>query len=256
MTQIIRSVKEWTEIRSTIPPDQSVGFVPTMGALHQGHLSLIDRSRKENAVTVVSIYVNPTQFNDAQDLERYPRTDEADMALLTDRQVEYVFFPNYNELYPDDFTYKITEQKRSRVLEGASRPGHFDGVLTVVMKLLNIIRPARSYFGEKDYQQYMLIARMCEAFFMPVQIIVCPTVRDDDGLALSSRNRLLTEEERQLAATFPEVLKSGNNMEYVIRRLEEAGFHVEYVAEIDHRRYGAIRLGSIRLIDNFPIKME
>lgn len=253
MTVIIRSIREWLETMSRNHDEKSIGFVPTMGALHQGHLSLIDRSRKENDITVASIFVNPTQFNDKKDLERYPRSEEQDLALLQERQVDYVFIPEYRELFPDDYTYKVTEQVWSNVLEGASRPGHFDGVLTVVIKLFNIIYPDRSYFGEKDYQQYLLISAMCKAFFVPVQIIVCPTVRDENGLALSSRNRLLSPDERILAAKFPAILQSGKSRDEIVQQLEQAGFKVEYVEEMDNRRFGAVRLGPVRLIDNFQL---
>lgn len=252
MTMLIRSVGEWKEIRESLS-GKSIGFVPTMGALHQGHLSLIDRSMKENGSTVVSIFVNPTQFNDKKDLDRYPRNDERDIAILREHNVDVVFFPDYRELFPDDFTYKVTEHVWSNVMEGECRPGHFDGVLTVVMKLLNLIAPDRSYFGEKDYQQFMLISGMCKAFFMPMEIIACPTVREDDGLAMSSRNQLLSEEERKQAAQFPEILKSSSRREEIVQRLERAGFKVDYVEEVDNRRFGAVRLGTVRLIDNIVI---
>ncbi len=251
--QTIRSVKAWNEVRKKILPGMTVGFVPTMGALHPGHISLIQRSQQENDLTVVSIFVNPTQFNDKQDLERYPRTDDQDLEVLRERQVDYVFFPGYPELYPDDFTYKVSEKEWSNILEGASRPGHFEGVLTVVMKLLNIVRPDRSYFGEKDYQQFKLIHGMCQAFFIPVEIIVCPTVREADGLAMSSRNRLFSSAERQQAAQFPAILQSGRNSEEIVHHLQQAGFKVDYVQELEGRRFGAVRLGPVRLIDNVQL---
>jgi pantoate--beta-alanine ligase len=253
MTKLIKSVAEWMPIRQGIESGQSIGFVPTMGALHRGHQCLVKRSIQENAITVVSIFVNPTQFNDQGDFNRYPRSDEQDFALLQALGVDYIFFPEYADLYPDDFHYKISEHAQSRILEGVSRPGHFDGVLTVVMKLINIIRASRCYFGEKDFQQYQLIDGMCKAFFVPTEIIVCPTVRDADGLALSSRNRLLSAAEREKAALFPAWLKSGKKNEEVIQALEREGFKVDYVETIDSRRYGAVYLGQVRLIDNVSL---
>jgi pantoate--beta-alanine ligase len=253
MTTLIKSVDEWMIVRQGFQPGQSVGFVPTMGALHRGHQSLVERSLQENAITVVSIFVNPTQFNDQGDFNRYPRSDDQDFALLQELRVDYIFFPEYGDLYPDDFRYKLSEHAQSLMLEGVSRPGHFDGVLTVVMKLLNIINPSRCYFGEKDFQQYTLIDGMCKAFFIPTEIIVCPTVRDEDGLALSSRNRLLSAAEREKAALFPQWLKAGKNNEEVIHALEQEGIKVDYVETIDNRRYGAVYLAHVRLIDNVSL---
>jgi pantoate--beta-alanine ligase len=250
MTQVITSIHDWVLTWHRELGDKSIGFVPTMGALHAGHQSLIDYSRKDNDITVVSLFVNPTQFNDKNDFERYPRNDEKDISLLGQWGVDYIFMPVYHELYPDNYTYKVSESSFSTQMEGASRPGHFDGVLTVVMKLLNIIHPDRSYFGEKDFQQYSLISKMCEAFFMPIEIIMCPTVRDQDGLALSSRNALLTEEERKRAPLFHELLRSSLKAEEIVKKLNESGFRVDYVVDYENRRFGAVYLGNTRLIDN------
>lgn len=252
MTSVIRTIADW-RAESKRLLNATVGFVPTMGALHAGHQSLVERSIRENDVTVVSIFVNPTQFNDKSDFERYPRNDVQDIELLKKLGVHYVFMPGYQELYPEGFTVRVVENEISRVMEGVSRPGHFDGVLTVVMKLLSIVRAHRAYFGEKDYQQYLLIKKMADAFFLPVEIIPCPTIRDTDGLALSSRNVLLNAEERAKAALFPRILKTSDTAILAAQKLEQAGFSVDYVEEAWGRRFGAVRLGKVRLIDNFPL---
>jgi len=231
-----------------------IGFVPTMGALHRGHASLIERSRAECDHTVLSIYVNPTQFNNPQDLQHYPRTLEADLAVARELGVDSVLTPDYPSLYPDGYRYRVDENAFSGRLCGAHRPGHFTGVLTVVMKLLNLVRPARAYFGEKDYQQYLLIRGMCESFFMDVDVVPCPTLREADGLAMSSRNALLDAEGRALAPTFARLLRSAEPDDAVARQLEAAGFVVDYVETHDARRFGAVVVrGSgreVRLIDN------
>lgn len=242
---------EWDRVRVKCDLNaKTVGLVPTMGALHGGHQSLINRSLEENDITVVSIFVNPTQFNDKNDLKNYPRDHEKDFDMLKDMGVDYLFYPSYSELYPDDYKYKVVEYPFSKKLCGASRPEHFDGVLTVVMKLINIINPQRSYFGEKDYQQYKLVQNMCDAFFMNTEIILCPTVRDEDGLALSSRNVLLTSSERETAAYFPLLLKSNMSPDEIKIELKKKGFRVDYIEDLDGRRYGAVYIGKVRLIDN------
>lgn len=256
MTRIIRTVEEWQILRSELKYSDTLGFVPTMGALHVGHASLIKRSISENGYTVVSIFVNPTQFNNPDDLKRYPRTESEDLSQLEKLQVDYAFIPDYQSIYPDDFYYKVTENNLSLTMEGTGRPGHFDGVLTVVMKLLNIIRPTRSYFGEKDYQQYMLVKKMSEAFFMNVEVIPCPTVRDSDGLALSSRNVLLSKEDRQRAPLFVQLLQSDKTAEQVKAELQQSGFAVDYITDFEGRRYGAVYLGKVRLIDNIELKQN
>jgi pantoate--beta-alanine ligase len=234
-----------------------VGFVPTMGALHQGHASLIERSVAECDVTVLSIYVNPTQFNNPADLEHYPRTLEADLNVAQSLGVDTVFTPSYDLLYPDGFRYRVEEHGLSEILCGAHRPGHFTGVLTVVMKLLNLVRPHRAYFGEKDYQQYQLIAGMVDAFFLDTEIVPCDIVREADGLALSSRNALLDDEGRALAPRFNELLREPVSDPEVRARLEAAGFEVDYVETRAGRRFGAVLVSgaqrSVRLIDNVPV---
>ena len=231
----------------------TLGFVPTMGALHEGHLSLVRRSRAENDRTLVSIFVNPTQFDEANDYERYPRTLEADLARLRAAGVEHVLVPTGAQLYPDGFRYRVVETERSRVLEGAHRPGHFDGVLTVVLKLLHIAGAERAYFGEKDWQQLSLVRGLAEAFFLPTAIVACATAREPDGLALSSRNRRLSPGDRARAAAFPRALRSAPCPDAARHALEAAGFVVDYVEDHDGRRLGAVRLGGVRLIDNVPL---
>jgi pantoate--beta-alanine ligase len=254
MTQIIKTVKEWKELCDLENiSSKELGFIPTMGALHEGHASLIRKSVSENSRTVVSIFVNPTQFNDPTDLEKYPKTFENDFKIIKDLKVDYLFFPEYEELYPDNFSYQVKENSLSKILCGAFRSGHFDGVLTVVLKLLNIIKPGRAYFGEKDYQQFKLIKGMAEAFFLQTEIIPCPTVRDEDGLALSSRNLLLTPEERKLALNFPKLLKANKTCGEIKFELEKLGFKVDYVEEYHGRRLGAVYAGKVRLIDNVKL---
>lgn len=232
----------------------TTGFVPTMGALHEGHRSLVARARSENARTVASIFVNPAQFDDAGDLARYPRTLEADLAMLEGAGCDLVFLPRAEELYGDGYRYRVTENAQSRELEGAARPGHFDGVLTVVLKLLLLVRPDRAYFGEKDFQQLRLVDGMARAFFLDTEIVGCPTLREPDGLAMSSRNRMLTAAERAkapaLRRVLAETLAAGRPAEEAEAALAREGFGVDYVADRDGRRLGAVRIGKVRLIDN------
>ena len=236
----------------------SLGFVPTMGALHEGHRSLVQRSVEECDHTIVSIYVNPTQFNSANDLENYPDRRQEDIDILLTADVSAVFLPGYDDLYPDGFAYEVNEKSLSRELCGANRPGHFTGVLTVVMKLLNIVRPDRAYFGEKDYQQLSLVRGMTKAFFLDVDVIGCPTVRESDGLAMSSRNLNLSEEDRARAGQFYEILKNTGADTMAGKELRDAGFSVDYVTTIDKRRYGAVVVGpegtQVRLIDNVALE--
>lgn len=268
---IARSAQELKDALETKPG--SVGFVPTMGALHIGHRTLIDAARKGNETVVVSIFVNPTQFLPGEDLSKYPRREEADFKICSLSGVDILFYPDVNAMYGDDEVRVMAPDVRGFILEGASRPGHFDGVLTVVMKLFNIVRPTRAYFGKKDAQQLALITQMVNNFFMNVEIVPMETVRESDGLALSSRNVYLSPSERQEALKLSAALKSatkmvmqGNlnsgdikaNMESILAPLE-----VEYVAivnrafeSIDKVVLGntiilvAARVGTTRLIDN------
>lgn len=246
--QIIRTPEEFRKLRKTL--NGKIGFVPTMGGLHNGHLSLVNKAKSENDITVVSVYLNETQFNDKNDLVTYPANFEDDCSLLEKAGVDYLFAPSYPVMYPDDYRYVITEKDFSKELCGAKRPGHFDGVLTVVMKLFNIVRPDNAYFGEKDYQQFKLLKGMIEAFFLDINIVPCPIVREENGLAISSRNRKLSPEGLKLAPKFHEILASKGTVSEKEKALEEAGFKVDYVTEKDGRLYAAVFLENVRLIDN------
>ena len=193
------SIADWKSYRDTLQ-ESPLGFVPTMGALHEGHLSLVKTSKEQDALTMVSVFVNPTQFDDKHDFEEYPDESLSDLVLLRDAGVDVVLLPDKTQVYRDDYRFKVTESEFSQRLCGAHRPGHFDGVLTVVMRLLNLVRPDHAYFGEKDYQQLQLIRDMVSAFFMPVKIVACTTVREADGLAMSSRNQHLDARNRDKAA--------------------------------------------------------
>ena len=192
--------------------NETIGYVPTMGALHEGHIALIKEARKENRVVVVSIFVNPTQFLAGEDLNTYPRRDEADKKICELAGVDLLFMPHAEELYFDDEVKIAAPNVRGYVLEGATRPGHFSGVLRVVMKLLNIVNPTNAYFGKKDAQQLNLIQLMVKQFFMDVNIVPIDTVRDSDGLALSSRNAYLSKEQRQEALKIPKSLYRASQM--------------------------------------------
>jgi len=231
----------------------TLGFVPTMGALHDGHLSLVRRSRVENDRTVVSIFVNPTQFDVPTDLAAYPNTQEEDLTMLRAEGTDFVLLPSAAQLYGDSYRYRVTEVEHSNVLEGAHRPGHFDAVLTVVLKLLQIASAGRAYFGEKDWQQLNLVRGMVDAFFLPTVIVPCATVRESDGLALSSRNRRLLPSDRQKASQLYRALSTAPTPDAASRALRAAGFVVDYVEDCDGRRLGAARLGDVRLIDNVPL---
>ncbi|MDP6026769.1 MAG: pantoate--beta-alanine ligase [Pseudomonadales bacterium] len=250
--KIIDSVNTYREMRKEFEV-KKIGFVPTMGALHIGHAALIERSVAECDVTVLSIYLNPTQFDNIADLEKYPATVEADLELAKNLGIEIVLMPDYEQMYPDGFRYQVEETQFSHRLCGAHRTGHFTGVLTVVMKLLNIVRPQRAYFGEKDFQQYKLIESMADAFFLDVEIVACQTVREEDGLAFSSRNLNLDNSERKLAPRLYEALVADVPDEDVCSRLTDSGFDVDYIETYDGRRFGAAKLGKVRLIDNVSI---
>jgi pantoate--beta-alanine ligase len=253
--KICRSVADWRALRSGFT-GRTVGLVPTMGSLHTGHLSLVQRSQRENAVTVASIFVNPTQFDRAEDLHCYPRQPDHDLALLRDAAIDAAFIPAYDEIYPDSYHYRVSESELSRRLCGAHRPGHFDGVLTVVMKLLNIVHPTRVYLGEKDYQQLMLVRGMAQAYFMELEVVACPTIREPDGLAMSSRNQNLDAAQRALAPSLYQVLRESTDTGAAQLRLQQLGFAVDYVEDFDGRRLAAVRLGGTRLIDNVHIQEQ
>lgn len=254
MTKIITSLSEWRQLRKTFQPSQSVGFVPTMGNLHQGHQSLLTKCKNENAVSVLSIFVNPTQFNDPNDLAKYPRTFEADIAIAAQEGTDYVLFPNDDELYHDGYRYQVSENDQSLILEGMSRPGHFTGMLTVVLKLLNLVKPTSAYFGEKDFQQLTLVKGMVDALFLDINIIACPTVREKSGLAMSSRNGRLDAHDRELADSFANALHQFTNKESFIAALEKQGIVVDYIETWQNRLLAAVQIGKIRLIDNIHLE--
>jgi pantoate--beta-alanine ligase len=250
MTRVFNRLNDWKTERAILDlTPLSIGFVPTMGALHAGHVSLLEKARADNDRVVMSIFVNPTQFDNPADLSAYPRTLEADLGAAAGL-VDHVLVPEPREIYPDDFRYRMTESDFSRQLEGAHRPGHFEGVLTVVLRLLNLVRPHRAYFGEKDRQQLELVAGMVQALFLPVEVIPCPTVRDPDGLALSSRNRRLSPSARARAASFPRILRETASAASATAALAAAGFGVDYVDDRGGVRLAAVRLEGVRLIDN------
>ena len=251
---VIQDIQEFIKLRAQlVASGKTVGFVPTMGALHPGHASLMRRARLENDITVLSIYVNPAQFDNPEDLNKYPSTLENDRTLAAAEAVDFILLPQYQQIYPDRYRYKLSENESSLQLCGAHRPGHFDGVLTIVMKLLNIVQPTRAYFGEKDQQQLQLIRGMVDAFFMPVKIIPCPIFRESDGLAMSSRNVRLSSAERKQAPQFYKALQLSATARQAHLELEDQGFDVDYVEDVDGIRYGAIRVGSVRLIDNVQL---
>jgi len=250
MIGVVTEIAAWRALRAG--PDfagRRVGFVPTMGALHAGHRALLERARAENDRVVLSIFVNPTQFDDPADLSRYPRTWETDLALA-EGLADHVFAPTAGGLYPDDYHYRVSEEMCSQRWEGEHRAGHFEGVLTVVLKLLNLVQPHRAYFGEKDWQQLQLVRGMVGALFLPLEIIACPTVREADGLALSSRNRRLSPAGRAGAAVFPRILREATTAGAAAAALRAAGLEVDYVDDTDGVRLGAVRVEGVRLIDN------
>jgi pantoate--beta-alanine ligase len=204
---IVTNTKEWQQIRKQLQ-SKSIGFIPTMGHLHAGHLSLCQRARIENEIIVASIFVNPTQFNQTSDFDLYPRTLEDDIKILESNQVDYLFLPDAKDIYFDDYQLRVSETELSLELEGEFRPGHFNGMLTVVLKLLNLMQATHAYFGEKDFQQLLLINKMKSALFIPTEIVACKTIRAEDGLALSSRNSRLNAEQRSKAIHFPRLLQS------------------------------------------------
>ena len=253
----------------------SIGFVPTMGALHPGHISLVERCRKENGITIVSVFVNPTQFNDKNDLNNYPRTLDDDLYKLSSVGCDFVFAPSVEEMYPEDDTRVFDLGMLDKTMEGAHRPGHFNGVAQVVSKLFDMVQPSKAYFGEKDFQQLAIIRHMVAAMNYPVKIIGCPIVREADGLAMSSRNMRLTPDQRISAPAIARALfasreKIGtmplNELKmWVITQIDGTpGLQTEYFEIVDrdtlqpaeqyveNQLQGciAVHTGMIRLIDN------
>lgn len=252
MIRVWRTVDEWKQRRRALE-GRSVGFVPTMGALHAGHGSLVERCRRENEVVVVSIFINPTQFNDPGDLQRYPRTFENDLALIESMGADEVILPGPDDLYPGGYRFRIESDTDTSLMEGAHRPGFLQGVMTVVLKLLNLVRADRAYFGEKDYQQLQVVTDMARDFFVPTEIVPCETVREESGLALSSRNMLLSAEGKRNAAGLFRALRDAATPAEALLMLEAQGFVVDYVEEHAGRRFAAAFLEGVRLIDNMAI---
>ncbi len=208
----VKTVKELKEaVKSARAEGKTIGLVPTMGALHEGHKSLVDRSRKENDIVVVSVFVNPTQFNNKEDLRTYPRTEEADKALLEAAGCDIVFMPTVEEVYPEPDTRVFNLGKVAEVMEGAMRPGHFNGVAQIVSKLFMMVEPDRAYFGEKDFQQIAVIRQMVKEEGFKLEIVPCPIVREADGLAKSSRNVRLSPELRKIAPNIARILRESCN---------------------------------------------
>ena len=251
MPSIVSDPKSWQKQRKELKG--TLGFVPTMGNLHEGHIALARRAKAENDHVLVSLFVNPTQFNQRADYEKYARTFDTDVKLLGDAGVDFVLYPDEPAMYPDKYDVQVIEKTVSKELEGEFRPGHFEGMLTVVLKLLNIAQADRAYFGEKDFQQLTLVRKMTEAFFIPTEIVPCPTIRQEDGLALSSRNGRLSPEQRGQAVEISRLLKSSLSDDEIMKKLSEAGFRPEYVATKWGRRLAAAWLGDVRLIDNVPL---
>ncbi len=249
----ITSIKTFQQIRKTLNAS-TIGFVPTMGALHQGHTSLVERSVTECDLTILSIFLNPTQFNNPEDLNVYPITLKQDLDRAEQAGVDIVLLPEYEEIYSDDFRFQLSEDRFSKQLCGAHREGHFTGVLTVVMKLLNIVKADKAFFGEKDYQQLQLVKDMVQAFFLDVDIVGCETIREIDGLAMSSRNTHLKKDERALAPVLHQLISEEAPDDIVACQLKRYGFEVDYIKTIAGRRYAAAMLGRVRLIDNIQLR--
>lgn len=276
--QVLTTIAELSLWRVGATPP--VGFVPTMGCLHEGHLSLVRRARSENSNVVVSIFVNPTQFGPHEDFQRYPRDLKRDLGLLDTEQVDAVFTPEVDTMYPTGASTMVEVEALSSILEAASRPGHFRGVATIVCKLFHLVHPDRAYFGEKDYQQLQVIQRMVHDLRMPVKVIGCPTVREPDGLAMSSRNVYLGPAERQAAVVLSQALSQaahlfkdgvwdGSRLQAEVQNMldKEPLIRTDYVAVVHPHTLQpvasltaegaviclAVWIGHTRLIDNVHI---
>ena len=271
--KILKTIEELQDIRKNI--SSNVGFVPTMGALHDGHISLIKKARLGNDIVIVSIFVNPTQFLPGEDLDAYPRKDEADKKICEICKVDYVFMPQISTMYSQEEVL-VKAPNKSYILEGKTRPGHFDGVLQIVLKLFSLVQPTNAYFGEKDAQQLSLISQMVKDFFLPINIIACEIVREQDGLALSSRNVYLDEKQRKDALLISKSLYTAarlvadeeKDVKVIKEKIYEVmqGLDIEYVAIVD-RNFNEIneikiknsiilivaRFGQTRLLDNIWI---
>jgi pantoate--beta-alanine ligase len=276
---VVRSV---AALRAALRPHRQeqkrIGLVPTMGALHQGHLELVKTARRHSDFVVATIFVNPLQFNPAEDLDAYPRDEATDLNLLAATGADLVFAPNAAEMYPKHFSTEVKVGGLTQHLDGPARPGHFEGVATVVTKLFNQVAPDIACFGEKDFQQLQVIRRLTRDLDLPIEIVAVPTVREEDGLAMSSRNRYLTEPERVASSMLPAALRaavtelqSGSEAAPILEKtraaLKSAGFDpIDYVelcdsetlqplpaARAGSRLFAAAHLGRTRLIDNWPV---
>jgi len=248
----MKTVRTVADLRHELAGRTDIGLVPTMGFLHDGHLSLIRRAREDCETVVVSLFVNPKQFGKGEDLDAYPRDEERDARLAEECGADILFAPGLDEVYPDGFSTSVEVGGLTDVLCGSARPGHFAGVTTVVTKLFNMVRPDVAYFGQKDAQQAAVVRRMVADLAVPVEIRVCPTVRDEDGLALSSRNAYLSREERAQALQLPRALQARD-------RSVLNGIEVDYFEEADFEPRvlaAAVRVGGTRLIDNVVLEGE
>ncbi len=276
--QVIDSLKEITHLSRNWDHSLKIGFVPTMGALHIGHLELVKQSLGSCDITIVSIFVNPAQFGPNEDFSRYPKTFEDDYQALLELGVDYIFLPNSSQMYPQNYKTWVSLDKITEVLCGASRPGHFTGVATIVLKLVNLVRPTLMFMGEKDFQQVVVLETMLRDLNLETRIVRCPIIRNASGLALSSRNRYLTNEEEAIAPELYKALSAcrasytkGNNEQATLlkalkERLEDKGFKIDYLEIVDsttlegvdivqrgNRLIVAVFLGNTRLIDNIEI---
>jgi pantoate--beta-alanine ligase len=255
----MRIARTIAEARAALSEDTGpTGLVPTMGSLHDGHLALLRAARVENETAVMSLFVNPAQFAEAGDLARYPSDEARDLEIADTEGIDVVFAPSVDEMYPPGFETWVDVTGLGSVLEGEFRPGHFRGVATVVLKLFNVVRPARAYFGQKDAQQVEVIRRMLRDLALDVELRVVPTVRAADGLALSSRNALLSEDERAAALALPRALAT-RDREEALAVLRAAGLDIDYVEVADFDPSvlaAAVRVGSTRLIDNVILEEE
>jgi pantoate--beta-alanine ligase len=250
----VRTIRTIAELRGELAARAGIGLVPTMGAFHEGHLSLLRAAREENETVVASVFVNPAQFAAGEDFQRYPRDEARDLGLAEEAGVDVVFAPAPDELYPPDYQTWVEVEQLGSILEGVHRPGHFRGVATVCCKLFNIVRPERAYFGQKDAQQVAVVRRLVRDLNLDVEIRALPTVRDADGLALSSRNVYLSTEERERARALPKALATRDPEQ---ARALLNGLDVDYleVADFDPRVLAAaVRLGKTRLIDNVVLE--
>jgi pantoate--beta-alanine ligase len=254
----VKTVRTIEELRATRLPGV-VGLVPTMGALHAGHASLFEAARDECDTVVATIFVNRAQFAPTEDFARYPRDETKDSRVAEAEGVDVLFTPEHDELYPPGYQTWVEVEQLGRVLEGEHRPGHFRGVATVCLKLFNIVRPQRSYFGQKDAQQAAVLRRMVRDLNLDVELRVLPTVRDDDGLALSSRNAYLSRDEREIALTLPRALET-RDAQRARELLAGAGIDADYVDVLEDNGSrvlaAAVRVGATRLIDNVPLEGE